>query len=365
MTYLIYGAYGYTGELIAREAVRRGQQPILAGRDEAKLAPLAQELDLPYRAFSLDDPDAVARQVGVAQAVLHCAGPFQHTARPMAAGCLAAGVHYLDITGEISVFEGLAAQDARARQAGVLLLPGVGFDVVPTDCLAAHLARRLEQHGHQPVRLDLGFEALGSVSRGTARTMIENIDQGGAVRRGGAIQRVPTAWKTRRIDFRGDGKEKLAVTLPWGDVATAYRSTGIPDITVWLAVGEKQLRGMTWIRRLKPLLSIGPIKSLVQSRMRRKVDSGPAGPGDERRAKGKSYVWGAVESADGTRAVSRLRGPEGYSFTVLTALAAMDRVLAGEIEEKVAGGGYATPSMAFGPNFVMGIEGVERGDTPF
>src|SRR5690349_4909545 len=226
--WLIYGANGYTGTLIAKEAVSRGLRPVLAGRSQA-VAEMATRLGLPHRVFGLDDAAAVREGLAGMTAVLHCAGPFTHTYRAVADACLAGHVHYLDVTGEIGVFEGLAALDAAARAANVMLLPGVGFDVVPSDCLAAHLKRRLPTAS----RLALGFLSLGRVSRGTAMTMAENIHRGGLVRRAGLLTPVPAAWKTRVIDY-GTGPVK-AITIPWGDIATAYYSTGIPDIEVYMA----------------------------------------------------------------------------------------------------------------------------------
>src|SRR5436305_15188118 len=102
--WMIYGANGYTGELAAREAVARGLRPVLAGRNARAVAELALELGLDSRAFALDDPAAAAHGVAGMAAVLHCAGPFVRTSRPMVDACLAAGAHYLDITGEIAVF---------------------------------------------------------------------------------------------------------------------------------------------------------------------------------------------------------------------------------------------------------------------
>ena len=194
MQWMLYGANGYTGELIAREAVRRGQKPILAGRNPAAIATLARELGCPSRSFSLDNHQTVvnARQ-GIAL-VLHCAGPFVETSAPMVTACLEARVHYLDITGEIAVFEAIFARDAEAKQRGVTLLPGVGFDVVPTDCLAAMLARKLPSANE----LWLAFSSPGAqLSRGTLKTMIEGIGEGGAIRRDGKIVRVPMAWDAR------------------------------------------------------------------------------------------------------------------------------------------------------------------------
>ena len=140
--FLLYGSYGYTGRLIADRALEQGLRPLLAGRDVAALAAQAAELGLEFRAFSLDDTAALDAAVRAVPVVLHAAGPFAHTAAPMAQACIRAGVHYLDITGEIAVFEAMAALDGAARASGVMLMPGAGFDVVPTDCLAAHLARR-------------------------------------------------------------------------------------------------------------------------------------------------------------------------------------------------------------------------------
>ncbi len=200
-TFLLYGANGYTGQLIAREAVVRGLRPILAGRNAEAVTTLASQLGLEQRIFTLEDTAATRAGLEGVTAVLHCAGPFAHTARPMVDACLEARVHYLDITGEISVFEMAAARDTEAMAAGVLLLPGAGFDVVPSDCLALHLHRRLPTATH----LALGFHGIGRFSRGTATTIVENLHGGGVIRRGGVLTNVPSAWRTRDIDF-GQGR---------------------------------------------------------------------------------------------------------------------------------------------------------------
>ena len=345
--FLLYGANGYTGQLIAREAVVRGLRPILAGRNAEAVGCLAHELGLEQRIFSLDDAAATRAGLERVKAVLHCAGPFAHTARPMVDACLEARVHYLDITGEIGVFESIAARDTEAMAAGILLLPGVGFDVVPSDCLAAHLNRRLPGAKH----LALGFHGVGSYSRGTATTIVENLHCGGCVRRGGALTNVPAAWRTREIDF-GRGA-RLAVTIPWGDVSTAFRSTGIGDVEVYTAVSRSELRFMRLSRHLGWALRSSP----VQKFLKRRIQARPPGPSVEERAKGCTLLWGEVDDGQGRRMVSRLRGPEGYTFTMLTALAVLARVLSGD-----APPGYQTPSLAFGADFVLQVPGVERED---
>jgi short subunit dehydrogenase-like uncharacterized protein len=265
----------------------------------------------------------------------------------MADACLRAGAHYLDVTGEISVFEMLAARDAEARAAGVMLLPGVGFDVVPSDCLANHLKRRLPTATH----LALGFQASGGLSRGTATTMAENFHRGGAVRRGGVLTPVPAAWRTRTIDF-GRGPVK-AMTIPWGDVSTAWHSTGIPNIEVYMAGPAAQRVAARLSRYFGWLLGSGP----VQRWLKRRIQARRPGPTDEQRARGRSLLWGEVSDDRGGRAVARLSGPEGYTLTALTSLAVVERVLAGE-----APAGFQTPARAYGADFVLQIPGVERRD---
>jgi short subunit dehydrogenase-like uncharacterized protein len=345
--YLIYGANGYTGELIARAAVERGQRPILAGRNAAEVGALASALGLDHRVFALDDARVVDQGLEGVSAVLHCAGPFARTARPMAEGCLRRRVHYLDVTGEIAVFESLAARDAEARAAGIVLLPGSGFDVVPSDCLAAHLKRRLPSATH----LVLAFRSSGRLSRGTATTMAENFHRGGAVRRDGRITPVPAGWKTREVDF-GRGPRRV-MTIPWGDVSTAYHSTGIPNIEVYAGASGLQYAMAKASRFLGPLLAAGP----VQAALKRYIRSRGAGPTAEERARGRTWLYGEVWDGAGNRAAARQEGPEGYAFTVLTSLAAVERVLEGGVAP-----GFQTPAKAFGPDFVLEIPGVKRED---
>ena len=140
---MIYGANGYTGRLIARHAVERGLRPVLAGRNREAITALAVQLGCEAASFDLHQAAQIAEHLRGFSAVLHCAGPFSRTARPMMDACLLAQADYLDITGEIDVILAAVLRDEQAQQAGVALIPAVGFDVVPSDCLAAMLAERL------------------------------------------------------------------------------------------------------------------------------------------------------------------------------------------------------------------------------
>lgn len=348
MTALLYGATGYTGRLIARTAAQYGIRPVLAGRDAAKVAALATELGLPHRAFNLDDDAAVQHGLAGITAVLHCAGPFIHTWRAMADACLATRTHYIDVTGEIEVFEALAGRDVEARNAGIMLLPGAGFDVVPTDCVAAHLAERLP--GAR--RLVLAVYGSGPLSHGTAATVLEHQDRGGLVRRDGRITRVPPAWRTRTVDF-GDGRSRTAVSIPWGDIATAWRSTGIPDIEVYAAVPPRVVAAIRLSRHLQWLLR----RRFVKRLQRRVLDARLAGPSEHELRHGRSAVWGMVEAADGSSAAALLRGPNGYALTAHAALHILRSVLDGR-----AAPGFQTPSLAFGAGLAAQLPGVTLED---
>jgi len=349
MKILLYGANGYTGALVARRAAARGVPParlILAGRREEALVPLAAELGFEQRAFALDRPDEIDRALAGVEVVLSCAGPFAHTAKPLVDACLRAGAHYLDITGEVSVFQMLWARDAEARAAGVMLLPGAGFDVVPSDCLAAHLAARLPSATH----LRLAFRA-GGMSRGTALTAVEGMGHGGLVRRDGVLVRVPVAHATIDVDL-GDGPV-TAVSIPWGDVFTAHVTTGIPNIEVYVVVPWLTRTMLRGARFLGPALANEPLRRFVSARVR----AGRAGPSERRRRTGQSRLWGEARDDAGRRVVSRLQTPDAYELTASLALDLAERALAG-----AAPPGYQTPARAHGKDFVLGFPGVSRQD---
>ena len=333
---MIYGANGYTGELIAREAVRRGHRPLLAGRSEASVRALASELGLEARVFALDQGDPAASLAGVAL-VLHCAGPFAATAEPMLRACLAARAHYLDITGEVAVFELAQRHAAAARAAGIVVCPGVGFDVVPTDCVALALKQALPDATH----LALGFDGSSTWSRGTARTMIEGLGQGGLVRVDGTLRPVPLGYRDRRIDF-GAGP-KVAMTIPWGDVSTAYHTTGIPNIEVYVPISPARLRALRRLNRVRWLLG----SAIVQRWLKRRVARQPAGPDAGERASTPTWVWGEARDAAGRVVTARVQTANGYTLTVHASLGVAERLLAGP-----ADAGATTPARLMGARYV-------------
>jgi short subunit dehydrogenase-like uncharacterized protein len=343
---LVYGATGFVGEHIARTAVGSGLPTILAGRDAAKLELIAADVGAERRAFGLADATATAEALEGVAVVLNCAGPFKHTAEALAGACLSAGVPYLDITGEIPVFEALQAKDAEAKARGVMLLPGAGFDVVPTDCLALYLKRRLPS----ATRLRLAFQSVGPAGMppGTQRTGIELLDYGDRVRRNGRLMR-PDRRTAISVDF-GQGPVEAAL-VPWGDVFTAFYTTGIPNIEVYIAAPPSLRRQLALLRAIAPLAKWAPFRDLLLMGVQ-------PGPIPALRARTSTHVWGEVADDEGHIASARLHGPEaGVEWTTAAALGAARKALNG-----LAPAGYQTPASAYGPDFALEAKGVTRED---
>lgn len=346
--FLVYGSYGYTGRLIVEHAAKEGLQFILAGRNEKKLQAQAQKYNLEYRAFSLDNTAALDSALQEVDAVLHCAGPFVLTFRQMAEACIRNKKHYVDISGEIEGFEALAAMDEDAKRAGIMLLPGGGFDVVPSDCLIAYVAGKLAGATH----LELYIKGIGSgISRGTARSGIENMHRQGRIRRDGKIVSVPNVWDSKLVDF-GRGPSRL-VTMGWGDVSTAYHSTGIPNVTVYMSFPKVMINAMKLTRFVGPLLYTRAAKNFLKWLIGIII---PSGPSRQKNENGFSLM--IVEVSDGTKTVrAKLRTSEAYYLTALTSVEIIKRILSSDFKP-----GFQTPGKAYGADFILQFSGVTRED---
>jgi short subunit dehydrogenase-like uncharacterized protein len=343
---LVYGATGYTGGLLAALACERGLAPIVAGRSRAKVEAVAARLGTEARVASVDDAAALAEMLHDVACVISSAGPFATTARQMFEACCVTGAHYLDVTGEIDVFALAESFDARARRAGVMLLPGIGFDVVPSDCLAAHVAAK----AGTPRAVRIGLAAGGTPTHGTAKTALGMLSAPLRVRRAGRLVSLPSGSLARAFDF-GEGPVPC-VGVPMGDVVTAARSTGAGDVEVYMRGGTALRLGLRTAQWLGPLVSSGPVQRALGSW----IDRLPEGPSEEERLATRARVVVEVESARGT-ARARLETPSGYETTRLAGVEAAQRVLLGEAKP-----GFQTPATAFGADFVLSLPGVKRED---
>lgn len=340
--WIIYGAYGYTGELVVREAIAQGRRATLAGRNEAKLKPLADKYELPLRVFDVND---AAAHLDGAGTLINCAGPFEVTAEPMMDACLERGLHYFDITGEIPVFQAAHKRHEDAIKAGVILCPGAGFDIVPTDCLAARLQQALPDATH----LELAFDFGTLPSMGTARTAIQSVGEGCLIRENGELKNVGLGYRIRKVPFAHS--ELWSVSLPWGDVFTSQISTSIPNAIVYGALPRAICWGMKLSNPLRGILARPSIQKGLISLAQKFLNDGP----DEKtRSHTPTNFWGRVTTADGRECSGIITGPSVYTMTAETAVA-----IALQAEGWEQEGGYFTASMLVGSDFLSNREGYE------
>lgn len=342
--WLLYGANGYTGRLIAAEALRRGLRPILAGRNREAVRQLATQLGCEYRVIELSDREALYSALHQVRVVLHCAGPFSATARTMAAACIACGTHYMDITGEFPVLEHLYSLHEEATHANVAMIPGSGYDVVPTDCLALTLKELLPD----ATRLRLSFGGKFTQSPGTWRATLEAVPRCGAVRKNGVLLTVPHAWRVKRIRF--DDGVRSTMTIPWGDLSSAWRSTGIPDIEVYGGISRGAITVVRLVRGFVCQLMKNP---RMQKFAKSVVNRLSRGPGEQYRRTTMYHLRGDVWNGNGAAVTRFMVTPEGYTCTVETSLAILEALLAGRI-----GPGVWTPATAMGSGFAETLPGI-------
>ncbi|HEY0491773.1 MAG TPA: saccharopine dehydrogenase NADP-binding domain-containing protein [Telluria sp.] len=323
---LIYGATGYTGKLVAMQARDTQLSFEIAGRNATQVAALAEQLDVPFRVFALDDPATIIASLAGITAVLNCAGPFASTARPLMEACIECGVHYLDITAEYKVYALAEAWSERAAAAGVMLLPGVGWDVVPSDCLAMYVAAKVDQ----PQSLRIALQVANSMSRGSTTSVGEILGVGLLVRTDGAIVANPDT-NSARFDF-GAGPVD-SVPLSFGDLVTAWKSTGIRNIAMFVNIKENVL----------------PDGVAVM----------PDGPSLEERIANRASVVAEVTGMDGTVVRARIDTVNGYLYTALAAVEALRLVVSGQFKH-----GFQTPATAFGDGFAISIADSRIVDMP-
>ena len=345
---LLYGAYGYTGRLAAELAAAKKLDVVLAGRNKEALAGLGDRLNLPTRVVGLNDVKQLSEALKDIACVVHMAGPFAATSTPMLSACLATQTNYVDITGEIEVFEAMWSREEEIKRAGITAVPGAGFDVVPTDCLAAYVASKLER----PTSLVIALRGLESASQGTLRTAIRQVSKPVLCRRAGAIVALDDR-SPRWIDF-GSGDEPC-VPVSWGDVATAFHSTGVRNITVYFR-RTKLLRSADILGKL-----FGPVlrSRIGQSGLTAIVRSLPEGPSQAQRIGRRATIWAEAIDCSGRSSKASLSTPDAYDFAANSALE-----ISSKIRSLSAPLGLVTPFQAFGADFVLTLPGCSRTDIP-
>lgn len=337
---MLYGATGYTGRLIAERAVKQGHRPLLAGRDPEKLKPMADALGLSFTSFSLDDGASTREALSRVKAVFHAAGPFLTTGKAMLDACLDKRCHYLDLTGELAVLEAAMLRGAEAERAGILAVPGSGFDVVPSDCLAKKLSLMLPSATH----LEIAIGGFGALSPGTVASLLgSSLLYGNRIRRDGQLIEEPFAARRKRIAL-GPKRRKRVGSMPVGDVVTAFFSTKIPNITAYLALPPF---GVSFVRSLRAMAKRPALHRAMLSLGRRFSK----GPSERHRTEKKCYLWGKVEDASGNAVEAAMTTKEPYEYTAHIAVLAVEEALISTRK------GVLTPALAFGEGFAERVEG--------
>lgn len=346
-SWLLYGSYGFTGNLIAHEAKERGHNPVLAGRSSEKLIPLAEKLDLDYKVFDLNDEEKISNIIKDFDLVFHSAGPFKYTSTPMVKACLKTGTQYVDITGEIPVFEQNFTYDNLAKEKGIAIISGVGFDVVPTDCLAKYVSEKIVN----PTSLELGIAAMSNPSPGTLKTMLEHYNTGQLARRNGELVPLEKV-ETRKIQF--SDKERLVRPVTWGDLSTAYRTTGIPNITTYFPMPKKFPNLLEMIGVSAEEMSNN---KQAKSKVKKWVEQNIHGPDEFKRQAYRCYIWASVKNDDGVEMQAWLETMESYRLTAVAGVRSVEKIF--DLKPK----GAITPALAFGSAFILEIPETVRYDT--
>ncbi len=335
---LVYGANGYSAGLIIEELLKRNIKPVLAGRNEKAVKQVSQRLNLPYKIFDLSEIESVVQNIKEFHTVLNCAGPFKYTAKQLIEACLEAEANYLDITGEIPVLQTAFENDDAAKKSGIVILPSVGFDIIPTDCLAKRLSEKMPDAKHLMLGL---LNKKGKISRGTWLTTIEFLGATGRIRREGKL--IESQIGEYKISVKRNDFDFSGISIPWGDVFSSFCSTGIPNVEVYLGVPKFLYNAVWLVPVIQRIISLKILKNVISGFIKNNF----TGPNKNQRDSTVTYIWGRVKNEKGETYDEAYKVMEGYNLTAVGAAESVIRVLHGEV-----GPGTKTPSLAFGSNFM-------------
>lgn len=343
--WLLYGCNGYSGQLIARYAVSQGLRPILAGRNEKQTRQLAEELGLEYRCFGLDDTEIIAKHIRDCFLVFNSAGPYTLTCQPLLDACLATGVHNLSLVGEIPILEQLQKRHLEAQRAGILLAVGLGYDVHPTDCLIQMAHEELPDATH----LELLMDGPTDMSPGSYKELIQQIgEEPFWVRRNGKLVEGAPHSEKRVLD----GRRRLVSSIAWGDTATAYHATGVPNIDVYTTISTLDLLLIKLLRAARGILRRPSVRTLAYWLVDRLV----SGPDHDTRENGVVNLHVQLRNKAGRKARASVQIPTSYKITYLSAVYAIKHVLG----LTPVPAGYHTPAQLLGAKSLFQIPGVRN-----
>lgn len=345
---LLYGAYGFTGTGITKLAAEYGIEPVLSGRNEEKLRSLAQESGYKYITLSLEDNhDNLVEVLKRFELVMHIAGPYTYTAEPMIDAAIAAGTHYVDLTGENHVLQEHLDRHQEFVDANIMVMPSVGYDVVPTDCLNLHVAQQVPDAQELTLVMNTNYTTAegAPASRGTIKSALEMLARPLLMRRDGEMIEVSEPKvMTREVD----GETQTLIQIPWADMMTSWVSTGIPTIEVY-QIQDGELPG--WVTSLvqKPWGKTFLIW-LVDTFL-------PDGPPPEAQATRQTHLLSTATNAAGKSFSAEMVTPEPYLLTFHSTLIVARNILQGDWEA-----GFQTPAKVYGADLALEVPGVTRRD---
>jgi len=341
---LIYGATGYTGRLIAERLRNSRRHLVVAGRTADRVQGLAAELGVAGDVIAIDDAEALDSALGDVDVLINAASPFTLTAPALIESCLRTKTHYLDISGELPVFQNAFLHDEAARGRGIMIMPGAGFGIVASDCLAAHVAALVPNAKYLRIAV-----RPGSISRGSFRSALRVANSPVSIRRNGRMMLLPVGRLQRAFDF-GDG-EKECVAVSWADVFTAYHSTGIRNIEAYFEADFASRALYHLGAGVADTMQLNPVKNLIDAIAR----AWPEGPPEVQRRAEKCVI--VAEAEDSWRQVrsARLTTPDGYSFTAEAASAIALRAARGDFLS-----GFQTPARVYGADLALEFKGTHR-----
>ena len=187
---VVLGATGVTGRGVARYLAERASQTDLrwaaAGRSPARLEASLAELGSGVPETILADvgePASLRAMAARTRVVLDLVGPYTDLGRPVIEACIAAGAHYVDLTGELPFArEVIDSLHAGAAEAGVKVVQICGFEALPPDLsvmLAWETARERWQEGLASVDVEVSIAAppglphlSDTISGGTLQSLL-------------------------------------------------------------------------------------------------------------------------------------------------------------------------------------------------
>lgn len=315
---LVYGAYGYTGSMVAEHLVAMNQNIVISGRNPTKLETLRKNLNVSSIALSLESSEHLDTVLSRFDIVINCAGPFHRTAEPLMTAAIRTKTHYLDISAELDSYKIAEELCQEAMNSNVLLMPGCGGSVAMIGCLTAFAKTTLPE----PISVKAALHVSGAMSKGSAVSASENLSPTLYIRKAGKLIEGGNT-SSRQFDFGFSVLDCFSVTLP--DVMTLWRDTKASDISTYVHVSGNAFPA-------------GDLNSLNE------------GPTQQERDSNRYHASVKLADTHGTKVTAVLETINGYSFTPLAAALAAKNVAEGKFEP-----GFRTTAELWGHEFILQI----------